>query len=89
VPKQAKSGDALNCYGVQLLASVTEIPLNDRELKGATDVKSYFSGKWYKYVSGCTKTYEEAAKLRKELFEKGLTNAFVVKIDNGKVISPH
>jgi outer membrane protein OmpA-like peptidoglycan-associated protein len=89
VSQTTKSGDAENCYGVQLLASVTEIPLNDRELKGAPDVKSYFSGKWYKYVSGCTQTYDEAVKLRKELFEKGLTNAFVVKIDNGKVVSAH
>jgi outer membrane protein OmpA-like peptidoglycan-associated protein len=89
VPQPTISGDAVNCYGVQLLASVTEIPLNDRELKGAPDVKSYFTGKWYKYVSGCTNTYAEAVKLRKDLFEKGLTNAFVVKIDNGKVISPH
>lgn len=83
------TGTNSDCYGVQLLASVTEIAFDDRELKGATDVRSYFSGKWYKYVSGCTGTYEEAVELRKELVEKGLTNAFVVKIENGKIVPAH
>jgi len=72
-----------------LLASVTEIPLNNPELKGVSDVRSYFSGKWHKYVSGCTKTFEEAVIIRKKLIERGLTNAFVVKIENGKVVSAH
>lgn len=89
VSQPAITDDVETCYGVQLLASVTEIPFNDPELKGAYDVKSYFSGKWYKYVSGCKKTYEEAVKIRKELAERGLTNAFVIKIENGKVVSPH
>lgn len=83
------TGDVENCYGVQLLASVTEIPLNNPELKGASDVRSYFSGKWHKYVSGCSKTFEEAVIIRKKLIERGLTNAFVVKIENGKVVSAH
>lgn len=77
------------CYGVQLLASVTEIPLDDRELKNATNVKSYFSGKWYKYVSGCEKSYEDASRLRKDLVSKGFSNSFVVKIEDGKVTSAH
>ncbi len=89
VSQPVVTGDNENCYAVQLLASVTEIPLNNPELKGAPDVRSYFSGKWYKYVSGCTKTYEEAANLRKSLVGKGLTKAFVVKIESGKVVSAH
>ncbi len=87
--QQVFNGSNDDCFGVQLLASVTEIALDDRELKGARDVKSYFSGKWYKYVSGCTQTYEEAVELRKELVEQGLTKAFIVRIENGKVVSVH
>ncbi|MBL7904064.1 MAG: OmpA family protein [Bacteroidales bacterium] len=76
-----------DCYGVQLLASITEIPLNSPELKGAEGVKSYFSGKWYKYIAGCTQTYEQAVALKKKMIEKGLTEAFVIKVENGKVVS--
>lgn len=79
----------LSCYSVQILASVTEIALDDPELKGVEGVKSYFSGKWYRYVVGCLNTYEEAAALKSGLIDKGITNAFVVKIENGNVVSAH
>jgi len=80
---------AASCFSVQILASVTEIALDDAELKGVDGVKSYFSGKWYRYVVGCVNTYEEAATLKNELIAKGITNAFVVKIENGNVVSAH
>jgi hypothetical protein len=39
-----------------------------------------------KYFSGNFKTYEEAAKRKKELLEKGFVGAFVVSFENGKIV---
>jgi hypothetical protein len=39
-----------------------------------------------KYFSGNFKTYEEAAKRKKELIEKGFQGAFVVSFENGKIV---
>lgn len=75
-----------NCYGVQLLASIQEIPLNSPQFKGISDIKSYLIGKWHKYVTGCEKTYEDASILRNKLARKGFNNAFVVKIENGSLV---
>lgn len=39
-----------------------------------------------KYFSGNFATYEEAAKRKKELIEKGFQGAFIVSFENGKII---
>lgn len=39
-----------------------------------------------KYFSGNFKTYEEAAKRKKEMIEKGFQGAFVVSFENGKIV---
>jgi len=78
---------AADCYCVQLLATSTELSANSKELKGIKDARSYYTGKWYKYVTGCEKTYEEAAILQKSVIEQGFPQAFVVKIENGKIVS--
>jgi hypothetical protein len=39
-----------------------------------------------KYFSGNFKTYEEAAKRKKEMIEKGFPGAFVVSFENGKIV---
>jgi hypothetical protein len=39
-----------------------------------------------KYFSGNFVTYEEAAKRKKEMIEKGFSGAFVVSFENGKIV---
>jgi hypothetical protein len=39
-----------------------------------------------KYFSGNFKTYEEAAKRKKEMIDKGFPGAFVVSFENGKIV---
>ncbi|NTW25934.1 MAG: OmpA family protein, partial [Lentimicrobium sp.] len=76
-----------DCFCVQLLATSTELPSNSKELKGVQNARSYYTGKWYKYVTGCEKTYEEAAILQKSIIEQGFPEAFIVKVENGKIVS--
>lgn len=75
------------CFGVQLLASASKISLTDPELKGIAHVQCYESGKWYKYIAGCEADYSNAVQLRKQIADKGFKDAFVVKIENGKIMA--
>ncbi|MBQ7664184.1 MAG: N-acetylmuramoyl-L-alanine amidase [Bacteroidaceae bacterium] len=74
-------------YKVQFLVSPTELPANDRQLQGLSNVSCYRDGgKTYKYTSGSTTDYNEIRRLCNKLKEK-YPDAFVVAFVDGKRVS--
>ena len=83
----ASASAAGRTYKVQVCAMQNPTPQSLADLKNRLGAKVQFSTEsnngMSKYVVGAFKTYEEAAKCRDSLREKGFKGAFVVTYNNG------
>ena len=85
VIKNQKQTTALE-FRVQFYASPKKIPLTNLKFKGIDGLDVYYHNGLYKYTSGHFDSIEEATKQQKELKKRGFTDAFVIKMKNGKRI---
>lgn len=75
--------DSAPVFKVQILASSSNLPANDRQLKGRTDVSCYQENGLYKYTVGSSTDYNEIFRLRKSLLES-FPEAFIVAFKDGQ-----
>lgn len=75
--------DSAPVFKVQILASSSNLPANDRQLKGRTDVSCYQENGLYKYTVGSSTDYNEIFRLRKSLLEN-FPEAFIVAFKDGQ-----
>lgn len=75
--------DSAPVFKVQILASSSNLPANDRQLKGRTDVSYYQENGLYKYTVGSSTDYNEIFRLRKSLLEN-FPEAFIVAFKDGQ-----
>lgn len=83
VTEKADNDDAAPVFKVQLLASVTKLKTNDRQLKGLTGVECYKEGRMWKYTLGSSTDYNEIYRLRKSIIDK-FPQAFIIAFKNGE-----
>lgn len=74
-------------YRVQLMASKEQIPLTSAKFKGIDQIEERIANGDYKYYSGNVSSLEAARKLRAQIIEKGIKDAFVVPFLNDERIS--
>lgn len=79
----SKAIDSAPVFKVQILASSSNLPANDRQLKGRTDVNCYQENGLYKYTVGSSTDYNEIFRLRKSLLEN-FPEAFIVAFKDGQ-----
>ncbi|MDO4310311.1 MAG: N-acetylmuramoyl-L-alanine amidase [Prevotella sp.] len=75
--------DSAPVFKVQILASSSNLPANDRQLKGRTDTSCYQENGLYKYTVGSSTDYNEIFRLRKSLLEN-FPEAFIVAFKDGQ-----
>ena len=75
--------DSAPVFKVQILASSSNLPANDRQLKGRTDASCYQENGLYKYTVGSSTDYNEIFRLRKSLLEN-FPEAFIVAFKDGQ-----
>jgi hypothetical protein len=85
--KAVTQEDAEACYGVQLAEVGNIMPVNDPWFKGISDIKIYKSGRLNKYIAGCYPDRATALKSMSEIVSMGFKDAYIVRIENGKVIT--
>ncbi|RLD48958.1 MAG: N-acetylmuramoyl-L-alanine amidase [Bacteroidetes bacterium] len=73
-------------FKVQLLFSRKKIDTNPENFKGIKNVECIEDGRYYRYFTGHTKSYNEIAKLQKEVRKK-IPEAYVIAVNNGKLIT--
>lgn len=73
-------------FQVQILTSSKPLNKKSNEFRGLDKVDEYISGNVYKYMAGCTSSFQEAKSIQKKLREKGFTDAFIVAFENGQRI---
>lgn len=78
-----KTIDSAPVFKVQILASSNNLPANDRQLKGRTDVDCYQENGLYKYTVGSSTDYNEIFRLRKSLLES-FPEAFIIAFKDGQ-----
>jgi len=71
-------------FRVQFYASPKKIPLTNPKFKGIDQVAEYYHNGLYKYTAGHFGSMEEATKRQSQLRKRGFTDAFVIKMKNGK-----
>ncbi len=82
VPVTAIPSSAGKTYRVQIGAFTLK-----HQIKGVTEPSVVVLDNGVtKYFSGNFPTYEEAAKRKKEMIEKGFQGAFIVSFENGKIV---
>lgn len=72
-------------FRVQIFSTTKQLPAKDPTFKGLTGCKFTRDGKFYKYTYGEVSTYEEAAKIQKEIQGK-FKDCFIVAFLDGKQI---
>lgn len=72
-------------YHVQLLTATKKIAKNDSEIKGINDIDFVKEGKFYKYYCGNFSS-RDAAKKHLSKMKKRFPKAFIIKMQNGKII---
>ncbi len=75
--------DSAPVFKVQILASSSNLPAGDRQLKGMTDVGCYQENGLYKYTVGSSTDYNEIFRLRKSLLES-FPEAFIIAFKDGQ-----
>ena len=73
-------------YRVQIGASKKKLPANAKEFKSLKDVRAIYTNNLYKYTSGDFSGLEEAQKYCNEVVRKKIKDAFVVCVENEKII---
>jgi len=81
-PVEAKESTA-PVFKVQVIASGAQMNLDDKRLKGLSDVSFYQEGGLYKYTVGASENYNEIYKLRKSLAER-FPQAFIIAFKDGQ-----
>lgn len=71
-------------YRVQFYTSPKKIPLTNPRFNGIDKLAVYFHNGLYKYTAGHFGSMEEATKRQSQLRKRGFTDAFVIKMKNGK-----
>ncbi|NOY36056.1 MAG: N-acetylmuramoyl-L-alanine amidase [Chlorobi bacterium] len=72
-------------FGVQIASSRKPLAKDHPLYKKYKNLMAIRDGKWYKYVTGSSNSYEEAKKLKHQV-TLSVKDAFVVAIKNGKII---
>lgn len=75
-------------FRVQFVSTSRELPPNAPEFRGLQGVGYYFHEGLFKYTLGNERTLEDAAKIQKQLQDKGFGDAFVVAFKNNERITP-
>jgi len=73
-------------FKVQLSFSSRKIDTNPENFKGIKNVECIEDGRYYRYFTGNTKSYNEIAKLQKEVRKK-IPEAYVIAVNKGKLIT--
>jgi N-acetylmuramoyl-L-alanine amidase len=72
-------------YGVQIFATSTRKNLNEPAYQSLKDIRCFPDGKFFKYVVGTHRTYDEALLACLKL-RATYSDAFVVRIQNNKIL---
>ena len=72
------------CYHIQIFASKHWHEFNDPVFKGLDSIRYHISEGLYKYTTKNVKTQDKALKILKTAHKKGLKDAFIVAIKDGK-----
>ena len=83
LPRMGRGGDA---FAVQLLLSDKQLQPTAKKFKGVTDInEEVYDGLYkYKYTTGKTNTFEQAAETRLKMIDEGFKDAFVVVYKDGQ-----
>jgi hypothetical protein len=83
LPRMGRGGDA---FSVQVLLSDKQLQPADAKFKGVKDInEEVFDGKFkYKYTTGKTTTFAQAAETRLKMIDEGFKDAFVVVYKDGQ-----
>lgn len=73
-------------FKVQIAYSGKKIEPKPENFKGIKNVERIPDGRYFRYFTGNAKTYEEIAELQKEIRKK-IPEAYVIALDNGKLIT--
>ena len=73
-------------FKIQLAFSNKKIDTNPENFKGIKNVECLEDGRYYRYLTGNTKSYSEIAKLQKEV-QKKIPEAYIIAVNNGKLIT--
>lgn len=79
----SESRNSAPVFKIQILASSSNLPTGDRQLKGMTDVGCYQENGLYKYTVGSSTDYNEIFRLRKSLLES-FPEAFIIAFKDGQ-----
>lgn len=83
---KAQDGGSDILYKVQFLVSWHVLKLDSPEFNGLSGVEYYQDGSHYKYTVGSFKNEKDCQPLLKDVKDKGFSDAFIVKFQNGKRI---
>ena len=83
--KPATSNEGI-VYKVQFLVSWKQLPSNSKEFSGIDNVSYYTENNTYKYTAGNFKSEADCKAMLKTVRDKGYSDAFIVKFNNGKRI---
>ncbi len=73
-------------YRVQIKASTAKLPLTSAEFSGFKEITYILNKNIYKYMTGNFATFEEAVKYCNEVVRKKAKDAFVICIEDGKIV---
>ena len=71
-------------FKIQLALSSKKIDTKPENFNGIKNVECVKDGKYYRYFTGSTKSYDEIAKLQKEVRKK-IPEAYIIAVNNGKL----
>ncbi len=73
-------------FKVQIAYSSKKIETKPENFKGIKNVECIEDGRYFRYFTGKSKSYEEIAKLQKEIRKK-IPEAYIIAVNNGKLIT--
>jgi N-acetylmuramoyl-L-alanine amidase len=76
----------VSTYRVQISASKTKQSTNSKDFSSFKDIRVIHSGSLYRYTAGNFNTLEEAQKYCTEVVRKKIKDAFVVRVENEKIV---
>lgn len=74
-------------FAVQILTSDRQRALKDPVFKSTQNIREIEENGLFKYYVGPVNSYAEASALRKQMIDKGFSDAFVIGLSNGEKIS--
>jgi hypothetical protein len=85
-----RAGDSLSSdtvFQVQIGSFRIKKPLSLFSRSDGITLQEHFENGYYKYTLGCTRSYEQAVKLKDKLIDEGYEDAFIVAYRSGIRIS--